>query len=138
MIRHSTKIRVRYADTDQMKTVYHGKYFDYFESGRAEMIRSLGLSYAEFEQLGYVLPVIEAHVRFLKPVRYDDVIEVVAILREAPAVKLRLDYEVYRDGETELLAEGYTVHGFVSAETGRPTRAPEQFLEIIRKGGLRI
>jgi len=136
MIRHSTKIRVRYADTDQMKSVYHARYFDYFESGRAEMIRSLGLPYAEFERLGYLLPVIEAYAKFRKPVRYDDVIEVVAILREAPTAKLRLDYEVYRDGETELLAEGYTVHSFVNADTGRPTRAPEKFLEIIKKVGL--
>jgi acyl-CoA thioester hydrolase len=136
MIKHSTKIRVRYAETDQMKCVHHTRYFEYFESGRTEMIRSLGISYAEFEGLGFFLPLVEAHARHIKLVRYDDIIEVVTVIREAPTVKLRLDYEVYRDGGKELLAEGYTVHSFTNARTGRPTRAPAQFLEVIEKGGL--
>ena len=82
MIKHVAQIRVRYADTDQMKVVYHGKYFEYFEVGRAALIRSLGLPYSELETRGILLPVIEAFAKFRKPARYDDVLSIEAIVPE--------------------------------------------------------
>ena len=131
MIRHRTRLRVRYADTDQMKHVYYGRYFEYFEVARTELLRSIGLPYARFEEMGFLLPVIEASARYRRAARYDDELNVVTTLRDIPATRIRLDYEVYRNGEREVLADGYTVHSFVNASTGRPTRAPAQFLEII-------
>ena len=131
MIRHRTRLRVRYADTDQMKHVYHGRYFEYFEYARTELLRSLGLPYARFEEMGFLLPVIEAFARYQRAARYDDELDVVTTMRDIPVARIRLDYEVYRVGERDLLADGYTVHSFVNASTARPTRAPAQFLEII-------
>ena len=82
MIKHSTQIRVRYADTDQMKVVYHGKFLEYFEVGRTALIRSLGLPYAELESRGILLPVIEAYAKYRKPARYDDLLSVEAVVSE--------------------------------------------------------
>ena len=132
MIRHVTQVRVRYADTDQMKFVYYGKFFEYFEQGRSDLLRSIGLPYPEIEAMGLMLPVIEAHATYKLPAKYDDLINIVTCLREPPVARVRLDYEVFREGETVLLADGYTIHSFLNAKTGRPTRAPAQFLETLQ------
>ena len=133
MIRHKTEIRVRYADTDQMKVVYHGKYLEYFEVGRAALIRSLGLPYSELESRGILLPVIEAFAKYKKPARYDDLLTVEAIVSELPKVTLKIDYQVFRNHEEEPLAEGYTVHSFLNVATGKPTRPPLYFMQIMEK-----
>ena len=132
MIKHVTPIRIRYADTDQMKVVYYGKFFEYFEQGRSDLMRSIGLPYPEVEAMGLILPVIEAHATYKQSAKYDDLINVVTYLRESPVAKVRIDYEVFRDGENDLLADGYTIHSFVNAGTGKPTRAPVQFLEALQ------
>lgn len=131
MIRHITRIRIRYAETDQMRFVYYSRYFEYFEQARSEMLRSIGLPYPRIEEMGLLLPVIEAHASYKRSARYDELIEVVTSLREKPVARVRLDYEVYREGEKEPIVDGYTVHSFINAETGRPTRAPAQFLEAV-------
>ena len=131
MIKHMTHVRVRYADTDQMKIVYYGKYFEYFEEARSDMLRGLGLPYPELEAMGLLLPVTEAHAEYKRSARYDDVLQVVTYMRQVPVARVRLDYEIYREGEKDLLVEGYTSHVFVNATTGKPTRAPAQFLEVI-------
>ena len=133
MIRNVTAIRVRYADTDQMKQVYYGKFFEYFEQGRSDLLRNIGLPYTRVEEMGLFLPVIEAHAEYKKPIRYDDMIEIVTLLRERPVARVRLDYEVRREGEADPIAIGYTIHGFINATTGRPTRAPAQFVEALEK-----
>jgi acyl-CoA thioester hydrolase len=133
MIKWTSDIRVRYADTDQMKFAYYGKFFEYFEQGRSDLLRSIGLPYPRIEEMGLILPVVEAHSAYKKAARYDDLLHVVTILRETPVARVRLDYEVYREGEQDILAEGYTIHSFVNASTGKPTRAPAQFLEAIEK-----
>jgi acyl-CoA thioester hydrolase len=132
MIKHVTPIRIRYADTDQMKFVYYGKFFEYFEQGRSDLMRAIGLPYPEIEAMGLLLPVIEAHATYKQSAKYDDLINVVTYLREPPVARVRIDYEVFREGESDLLADGYTIHSFVNAETGRPTRAPVQFLEALQ------
>ncbi|MBX2991922.1 MAG: acyl-CoA thioesterase [Bacteroidetes bacterium] len=133
MIKHVTDIRVRYADTDQMKFVYYGKYFEYFEQGRSDLLRDIGLSYSSIEAMGLFLPVIEAHARYKRAARYDDLLHVVTLFREMPVARIRIEYEVYKEGEPDLLAEGYTIHTFMNAETGKPTRAPGRFLETLEK-----
>lgn len=133
MIRNVTEIRVRYADTDQMKQVYYGKFFEYFEQGRSDLLRNIGLPYSHVEEMGLFLPVIEAHAEYKRPARYDDLIELVTFLRERPVARVRLDYEVRREGDSEPIATGYTIHGFINASTGRPTRAPAQFVEALEK-----
>jgi acyl-CoA thioester hydrolase len=112
-----------------MHGVYNGRYFDYFEVGRAELMRSLGLSYRQFEEAGFLLPLIEAYARYLKQGNYDDVIEVVAMLKEAPMARLRIDYEILRGSDR--MTEGYTIHSFIDAKSGRPVRAPKMFLDLL-------
>lgn len=126
-----TPIRVRYAETDQMKLVYYGKYFEFFESGRSDLLRSIGLPYPEIERLGFYLPVIEAHARYIRSAKYDNLLHIKTILRERPQARIRIEYEV-TNGETgDILAEGYTVHSFVNAASGRPTRVPTSLLNAI-------
>jgi acyl-CoA thioester hydrolase len=129
MIVSETTIRVRYADTDQMKMAYYGRYFEYFEQSRSDLLRKMGLPYPEIERLGFYLPVIEAHANYMKPARYDDSLIVTAIVKDSPMARIRIDYEVRGESDRELLATGHTVHSFVNASSGKPTRAPEQFLE---------
>jgi acyl-CoA thioester hydrolase len=131
MIECTTDLRVRYADTDQMRHAYYGIYFAYFEQGRSDLMRSVGLPYPELEAMGYMLPVIEAHAVYKKPVFYDDLLHIVTTLKDKPVARVRLDYRVYNELRTEVVAEGYTIHGFVHADSGKPTRAPMHFLEVI-------
>ncbi len=131
MITNTTSLRVRYADTDQMRYAYYGMYFAYFEQGRADLMRSIGLPYAEFEALGYQLPVIEAHAVYKKPAHYDDLLHIVTMMQDKPVARVRIDYRVMNEAGTEVIAEGYTVHSFVHAATGKPTRAPAHFLELV-------
>jgi acyl-CoA thioester hydrolase len=134
MIKHTTQIRVRYADTDQMKVVYHGKFLEYFEVGRADLIRSLGLPYSELESRGVLLPVIEAKAIYKKPAYYDDMLSIEAIVAELPKATLKIDYRIFRNDEQELLAQGYTIHSFLNATTKRPMRAPSYFVQVLEKG----
>jgi acyl-CoA thioester hydrolase len=133
MIANTTSLRVRYADTDQMRYAYYGMYFAYFEQGRADLMRSIGLPYAEFEALGYQLPVIEAHAVYKKPARYDDLLHIVTMMQDKPVARVRIDYRVMNEAGTEVIAEGYTVHSFVHAASGKPTRAPAHFLEVVEE-----
>jgi acyl-CoA thioester hydrolase len=131
MVSSTTNIRVRYADTDQMKHVYYSKYLEYFEQGRSDLLRQVGMPYPEIENMGYYLPVVEAHAKYRQPARYDELLEIKTILREVPAARIRLEYEVTRSGDSTLIAEGYTVHSIVNARTGRPVRAPRAFVEAL-------
>lgn len=124
-------IRVRYADTDQMQVVYNGKYFEYFEVGRTELLRKLGLPYSEFERSGTRLPVIEANCKFYLPAKYDDVITIETQMNKPVSVRLKLNYRVFRKDTSELLAEGYTIHAFQDIATSKPIRPPKTFLDAV-------
>src|SRR5438105_3963445 len=106
MRRHRETVRVRYADTDQMGVVYYANYLRYFEVARAEWLREGGLPYRAVEEEGAMLPVIEAHVRYLAPARYDDLLAIDCGPSEVRHASARFAYEVRRDGR--LLAEGWT------------------------------
>ena len=125
----SIKYRVPYADTDMMGVVYYGNYLTLFERCRNELMRSTGPSYKQLEEGGVMLPVIEAHVDYKSPAKYDDVLTVTGWLAEARGVRIKVRCVVYR-GE-ELLASGYTVHCCVSTGTKRPVRVPEFFLNLV-------
>jgi acyl-CoA thioester hydrolase len=131
MISSETKIRVRYADTDQMKMIYHSKYLEYFEQGRSDLLRAIGLPYPKIESMGFYLPVIEAHAKFIKAGRYDDLLTVRTMLSEMPQVRVTIEYAVMNEESQELLVAGYTVHGFVDATNGKPTRPPVEFLACV-------
>ncbi len=76
---------------------------------------------------------IEAHATFKHSAHYDDLLHIVTCLRDVPVARVRLDYEVFKDDEKTPLADGYTIHTFVNAKTGKPTRAPAQFLEVVER-----
>lgn len=126
---HDVKIRVRYAETDQMGVVYHSNYLVYFEIGRTETMRQLGISYAELESRGYVLAVIESQMRHVGSARYDDELTVRTWLREVTKTRLRFEYHVLR-GEA-LLTSGHTVLAFLSRADGmRPVRSPQDAFDL--------
>ncbi len=131
MIENTTRLRVRYADTDQMGFAYYANYLVWFEVGRTEMLRAIGLPYAEIEKEEIALPVLEAHCTYRKSARYDQMLRVVSRLKEMPRVSLRIDYEIFDDAE-QLLAEGYTTHAFINQE-GRPVRPPQMFMAKVRE-----
>lgn len=143
MLKEKTEIRVRYADTDQMKFVYNGKYLEYFEAGsprfgfgeagRTEMLRSIGLPYSVIEQEGFQLPVIEAYARYINPGCYDDFLIIESVLNDFPSVKIHIDYRISKKINNLLLAEGFTKHVFINTGTKKIVRPPEFFLKKMRE-----
>ncbi len=128
MKNYQIKVRVRYAETDQMGVVYHGNYAQYFEMGRVEWLRNLGLSYKFMEENGIMLPVVNLTLNFKKPARYDDLLTIKTIYKKQESVKIEFDYEIYNEGE-ELLTTGNSILVFVDMKTGRPVLPPDYVKE---------
>ena len=127
---HEFNVRVRYAETDQMGVVYHGNYAQYFEMGRVEWLRNLGVSYADMEKGGIMLPVVSLTMNYKKPARYDDLLRIRTIMKKLTSVKIEFDYEIYNEKD-ELLTTGNSVLVFVSMETGRPVSPPDYIVEKV-------
>ena len=126
------KVRVRYAETDQMGVVYHGNYAQYFEMGRVEWLRNLGISYKWMEENGIMLPVVSLTMNYKKPARYDDELRVKTILKSQTSVKIEFDYEIYNQ-QDELLTTGNSILVFVEVKTGRPVLPPDYVKELIKE-----
>jgi acyl-CoA thioester hydrolase len=124
-------VRVRYAETDQMGVVYHGNYAQYFEMGRVEWLRNMGVSYKWMEDNGVMLPVVSLSMDYKKPARYDDVLTVKTIFKSQTSVKIEFDYEIYNE-KGELLTIGYSMLVFVNMKTGRPTLPPDYVLDRLK------
>ncbi len=131
MISNKVVVRVRYADTDKMQFVYNGKYFEYFEVGRTELLRAVGLPYREIEENGYQLPLVEAGIKFKMPAVYDDLLEIEAINKTLYCAKVRIDYIIRRYAADEIIAEGFTEHIFIKSDTKKATRPPQFYLEVL-------
>ena len=125
---HEFSVRVRYAETDQMGVVYHGNYAEYFEMGRVEWLRNLGLTYKFMEQNGVMLPVVSLLMNYKKPARYDDLLTVRTIFKKQESVKIEFDYEILNEAG-ELLTTGNSVLVFVDMKTGRPVIPPDYVAE---------
>lgn len=128
MKEHEFKVRVRYAETDQMGVVYHGNYAQYFEMGRVEWLRNLGISYKWMEANGIMLPVVSLNINYKKPARYDDLLTVKTIFKSQTSVKIEFDYEIYNE-RNELLTIASSILVFVNMKTSRPTLPPEYVKE---------
>ena len=128
--RSISRVRVRYAETDQMGIVYYAHYFVWFEVGRTDLLRHAGGSYREMEREGVSLPVVEAHCEYRQPARYDDDLEIRTRGGLLSAVRVRFDYEVIRPSDDTALAGGYTVHAALDA-AGRPRRLPERISQLL-------
>jgi len=123
------KYRVPYADTDQMGVVYYANYFVFFERFRNELLRDAGYTYLELEKEGVAMPVIEAVCHYKASAKYDDLLEVTGRFAEAKGVKVKIECEIYRDGQ--LLVSGHTVHACINMKTGRPARPPEFIQNLV-------
>lgn len=130
MIKNQTKIRVRYGETDQMGYVYYGNYAQFFEVGRVEWLRSLGVSYKSLEASGIMLPVIQLNINYIKPAKYDDLLTIVTILKNKPLVKIEFDFEILNE-KKELLTTGFTRLVFMDMKKNKPIKAPQYLLDQI-------
>jgi len=125
---HILKYRVPYADVDQMSVVYYANYFVYFERGRNELLRELGLPYKIMEENGVMLPVIESQCNYYKSAHYDDELEIHSSVIERKGIRLKMGCKIFRGDEK--LAEGYTWH--VSTDLkGKPCRFPAQLIKLL-------
>ncbi len=128
-----TQIRIHYALTDQMGVVYHGNYAQFYEIGRTEALRSLGLTYKEIESTGVIMPVTEIHTRFLRPALYDDLLTVVTMVKEIPLhSKIVFHNEIYNE-RNELLNVGDVTLYFLDAKTMKRSEIPEKIKEKLEK-----
>lgn len=132
MYTHTTEVRVRYADTDQMSYVYNGKFFEYLEVGRTELLRDNGLTYKGLEEAGIMLPVREVHIKYKNPAFYDEVLTVETTVKDLPEVRLHLEHRVLSKERGVVILEGSLDLVFVSGETRKPVRAPQMFLDSLR------
>ena len=131
MFTSETKIRVRYGETDQMGYCYYGNYAQFFEIGRVETLRELGMSYKDMEEDGVMLPVFEYNVKYIRPALYDDLLTIKTTIRDIPKSRIYFDYEIYNEKE-ELLSTASTTLVFISKESMKPISAPENFLEKLK------
>lgn len=128
MKEHEFKVRVRYSETDQMGVVYHGNYAQYFEMGRVEWLRNMGVSYKWMEENGVMLPVVSLSINYKKPARYDDLLTVKTIFTSQSRVKIEFNYEIFNEKE-ELLTIASSILVFVDMKTGRPVLPPDYVKE---------
>ena len=129
MLVNQTAYRVIYGDTDKMGMAYHANYFRWFEIGRTELFRSLGLTYKDIEERGLFLPVSTAHCKFIAPARYDDTLTIETTLDTSVRGGMKFDYRLLRK-DAEVLATGYTKHACVD-HNGRVVRPPYFIKELV-------
>jgi acyl-CoA thioester hydrolase len=122
--------RVRYAETDQMGVVHHGNYFTWFEIGRVELCRELGFEYKQMEtQDDSFIVVAEAHCRYKRPARFDDVLEIRTRVTQSQRRTLRFGYEIFNQATGELIATGETLH-VICDSLGRPKSLPGKYRQF--------
>lgn len=131
MFKSEATVRVRYAETDQMGYVYYGNYATYYEVARIESLRHLGFSYKKIESQGIMMPVLECRTKFIKPGKYDDLLTIKVKIPSFPTVRIRFEYEIYNEAD-ELINIGETTLVFVSQETGRPCKMPEEMTALFK------
>lgn len=132
MISCDVQIRVRYGETDRMGYSYYGNYPLYYEVGRTELLRQLGLTYKELEDSGILLPVKDLHVEYIAAAIYDELITIKTSIRNKPGIKIIFFYEIY-NSKNELINKATTTLVFVSAENRKPCRPPDIFNEKIKR-----
>ena len=135
---HETTVRVRYAETDQMGVVYHANYLVWFEVGRVELMRALGVEYKKMEiEDDCHIVVADAHCRYQQSARYDDVVRIRTRIAESRNRIVKFAYEVFRDADGELLANGDTTH-IICGSNGRPKLLPQKYRVLLEAMGSQI
>jgi acyl-CoA thioester hydrolase len=128
---HEIEIRVRYGEVDMMGYLYYGYYSFYYEQARVETMRSLGIPYKEMEERGFLLPVRDLKIKFIKPAFYDDVVRIKTMIKEMPSVRHVFHYEMF-NLENELINEAEVTLVYLDKETRKLTQCPEFVRELIR------
>jgi acyl-CoA thioester hydrolase len=129
--KHSTKLRVRYGETDQMGYCYYGNYAQYFEVGRVEALRAFGMSYRDMEAEGIMLPVLDFQVRYLSPALYDDELTITTYIVRMQGPRLFFEYEV-TGPLGNCISTASTTLVFVARSTMRPIAPPAHFLTLMQ------
>jgi acyl-CoA thioester hydrolase len=130
--KNHVKIRVIYADTDAMGIVYHTNYIKWFEIGRTELLRSMGIVYAEIESQGYNLPLTEAYCHYLLPAKYDQIIVVETEMEYMKRASMKFNYTISDEDKEKILVEGYTVHACTN-NIGKIVRLPSFIVEKLNE-----
>jgi len=131
------RCRVIYGDTDSGGVVYYANYLRYFEAARTEFMRALALSYKEIEEQGFILPVVECHVRYKASARYDDLLLIETCLVEVKSRTCRFNYRIIRENDGKILVQGYTAHAVVDFD-GRLTKFPAVVLDALRNQSMDV
>ena len=124
MYSHDIEVRVRYGEVDMMGYLYYGYYSFYYEQARVETMRSLGISYKKMEELGFLLPVIDLKIKFLKPAFYDDVVLIKTMIKKMPGVRHHFHYEMYNK-DNELINEAETTLVYLDKDSRKPVQCPD-------------
>ena len=123
MYQYSVKLRVRYAETDQMGYCYYGNYAQYYEVARVETLRPLGISYQKLEAKGLLLPVSDFSIKYILPALYDQELTIKCDFKELTEFKIKFDYQTYNE-DSKLLNFGNTTLVFVDKQTKKPVNCP--------------
>ncbi len=125
-----TKLRVRYGETDQMGYCYYGNYAQYFEVGRVAALGRYGMSYKELENRGYMLPVSDYTVKYIRPAFYDDLLTVKTKIIQLKGVRIYFEYEIFNEN-SQLIATAETTLVFINSQSRKPVAPPEDFVSLI-------
>lgn len=129
MIESFSQVRVRYAETDQMKFAHHSNFVNWFELARIDLMRKYGIFYASLEQEGYLLPVLEIQIEYLRPAKFDDIVQIRSYMERPPRAKIEIKYSVTNE-QGELLSQGRTLHSFMNLKD-RAIKPPKIFLNAL-------
>ena len=129
MYSSETTVRVRYSETDQMQYVYYGNYATYYEVARVETLRELGFVYSQLEDSGIMMPVIECKMRYIKPARYDELLNVKVTIPSKPGVKMLFTYEITNEAGV-IVNKGETTLVFVEMKSGNPIQIPDMLNDL--------
>ncbi|MBK6483894.1 MAG: acyl-CoA thioesterase [Chitinophagaceae bacterium] len=131
MYTHETQIRVRYGEVDMMGYLYYGYYSFYYEQARVETMRSLGISYKKMEELGFMLPVRDLNIHFIKPAYYDDVVRIKTMITKMPMVRHDFSYEMYNQND-ELINKAVTTLVYIDKVSRKPVSCPAFVQELLK------
>ena len=132
MFEHKTIVRTRYSEVDRMGYVYYGNYATYFEVGRVEAMRELGISYAEMEEAGIMMPVIRYEINYKRPAFYDEELTIITRVKQVPRSRIMFEYETW-NAKGEFLNSALTELVFVDSKTMKPQRAPQVIVDAANK-----
>ena len=131
MIKFTYKTKVYYKDVDQMGVVYYARYYEYLEAARTELLQSINIDVTAVEDDGYFMPVVTSHCDYKIGATFEDILLVETFINELPKATMRIDYEIYKNKNSDLLVSGYTTHAFTD-KSGKPVKPPKRLLEVLQ------